>query len=144
MRNWPAAAAWIITAALAAAQPADRIYPGARVDAAGTEQARSASVMEPDLEVTVYFTADPFEKVLGHFEKKGHEFKVIGSRARKLPSGQELRDAFFILDDAPTLSASKRWVKLQRPYLGQYGLVRNASMPNEIRDVTAIVLSTRK
>jgi hypothetical protein len=129
-------------AALAVAQPGNKLYPGAKLDPAGTEEARNA-LPQPDVEVTVYTTADPFDKVYAHFKKSGKEFKAIGSRARKLPNGQELKDAFFMLDDATSLADSKLWVKLQRPYLGQYGLVRNGG-PDQIRDVTALVVTKKK
>jgi hypothetical protein len=142
MRIW-LVPAWLTLSALAMAQPADKIYPGARLDPTGTEQARNLSAGQPDLDITVCITADPFEKVYDFFGKKGREFKTIGTRVRKLPNGQELHDAFFILDNASDLASSKRWVKLQRPYIGQYGLARN-SAGREIRDVTAIVFSAKK
>ena len=99
------------------------MYPGAKLDRASTDEAKAAAAAEPEVEVTVYTTSAPFDKFYGFFAKNGREFKVIGSRMRKLPNGQDLRDAFFILDGAENLAVSKRWVKLQRPYLGQYGLV---------------------
>jgi hypothetical protein len=81
--------------------------------------------------------------VYAHFKTSAREFKMIGSRVRKLPNGQELRDAFFILDAGESLAASKNWVKIQRPYIGQFGLARN-SAPTDIRDVTAIVVTKQK
>ena len=128
----------------AAGQPASRIYPGAKLDKAATEQAKTAQTVQPEFEVTVYTTADGFDKVYGFFQKSGKEYKPIGSRARKLPDGKELRDAFFILDNGPDLLTSKRWVKIQRPYLGQYGLGRNGAGQNDIKDITAIVLTRKK
>ncbi|MGE5644978.1 MAG: hypothetical protein ACM336_04215 [Acidobacteriota bacterium] len=133
------------TAALAAAQQTPKMYPGAKIDQAGTEEARVATATQPEIEMTVYATPDPFEKVYEYFKKTGKEYKVIGSGARKLPNGQDLKNAFFILDEGNNLVASKRWVKLQRPYIGQYGLARKAPQAqNDIRDVTAIVLTVRK
>lgn len=143
MKLWSLAVCIPLTALLAG-QSQDKIYSGARIDAASTAQAHDISAGRPDLDVTVYTTADPFEKVFAAFQKKGREFKVIGSRTRKLPNGQELRDAFFLLDNALDLASSRRWVKLQRPYLGQYGLARNSDGQYDIRDVTAIVLSVKK
>jgi hypothetical protein len=143
MRIWLVMASATL-AALVAAQPTDSIYPGARVDVPSTQQARNISAGQPDLEITVYNTADPYYKVFAFFQKKGKEFKTLGSNARKLPNGWELHDAFFILDDAPTMASSKRWVKLQYPYIGQYGLTRNTSGQYDIRNVTAIVFSAKK
>lgn len=125
-------------------QQAARIYPGAKLDKAATQQAKTGPVAQPDAEVAVYTTADGFDRVYGFYQKSGKEYKTIGSRARKLPNGKELRDAFFILDDGRDLVTSKRWVKIQRPYLGQYGLGRNGAGENDIRDVTAIVMTRKK
>jgi hypothetical protein len=143
MRLW-LVVAWIAIAALAAEQQADKVYPGARMDAPGTEQAKNLAAGQPDLEITVCTTVDPYYKVFAYFEKKGREFKPVGSRVRKLPNGESLHDAFFILDSAPTIVSSKRWVKLQYPYIGQYGLSRNKTGQYDIRDVTAIVFSEKK
>jgi hypothetical protein len=128
----------------AVGQQAARIYPGARLDRAATEQAKAAPAAQPDFDVTVYTTADGFDKVYGFYQKSSKEYKAIGSRTRKLPNGQELRDAFFILDDGQDLVTSKRWVKIQRPYIGQYGLGRNGAGQNDIKDITAIVLTRKK
>lgn len=130
-------------AALAVGQQGNKMYPGARIDQASTEEAKTAGAQQPELDMTVYATADTFEKVYAFFKKTGKEYKVIGSGVRKLPNGQELKNAFFILDEGADLVSSKVWVKVQRPYIGQYGLVRNAPQ-NDIRDVTAIVLAKRK
>jgi hypothetical protein len=134
----------IAVAVMAAAPPGSKPpYPGAKVDPAGTDQAKLASMSQPELDVTVFTSGDPFDKVYAHFKTSAREFKMIGSRVRKLPNGQELRDAFFILDGGEDLSASKNWVKIQRPYIGQFGLARN-SAPTDIRDVTAIVVTKKK
>ncbi len=45
----------------------------------------------------------------------------------------DLYEAYFIFDGAKDLAGSKLWVKVQRPYIGE-----------DIRDVTAIVLSEKK
>jgi hypothetical protein len=134
----------IAVAAMAAGQSGSKPpYPGAKIDPAGTDQAKLAAVSQPDLDVTVYTTADPFDKVYAHFKTSAREFKMIGSRTRKLPNGQELRDAFFILDGGADLAGSKHWVKVQRPYIGQFGLARNSAQ-NDIRDITAIVVTKKK
>ncbi len=127
---------------LALAQEFKR-YKGAKADTAATEAAMRLAATEPGLEVTVYVTSDPFEKVCDFYKSVGHEFQTIGKRTRKLPNGQELRDAFIILDDAKNTLTSKMWVKIQRPYIGG-GLDRKGASAEEIRDVTAIVLTQRK
>lgn len=128
----------------AAGQPGTRLYPGARIDKVATDQAKNAPAAQADIEVAVYITNDGFDKVYGFYQKDGKEYKAIGSRVRKLPNGQELRDAFFILDDAPNLMTSRHWVKIQRPYIGQYGLGRNGIGQSDIKDVTAIMFSRKK
>ncbi len=128
----------------AVGQQAPKTYPGAKLDKAATAQAKAVPAADQSADVAVYTTADAFDKVYGFFQKSGKEFKPIGSRSRKLPNGADLRDAFFILDDAPDLSTSKRWVKIQRPYIGQYGLGRNGAGEKDIRDVTAITLTKKK
>lgn len=116
-------------------------YRGARQDAAATEEARNAAGAAA-WEVTVYTTTDSFDKVYTYYKSVAQEYQVLGKRTRKLPNGQELRDAFFILDDAKDLASSKLWVKIQRPYIGA-GLARGAAT-SDIRDVTAIVQSQKK
>lgn len=134
---------FLAIAAMAVAQSDNKLYPGARLDRAGTQEAMTAN-HQPDVDVSVYTTADPFDKVCAHLKKTGKEFKAIGSRARKLPNGQELKDAFFILDNAASPADSKLWVKVQRPYLGQYGLARNGGGQDQIRDITALVVTKKK
>lgn len=120
-----------------------QLYKGAKPDAAATAEARRLAATDPGLEVSVYVTSDPFEKVCEFYKGIGHEYRMIGKRARKLPNGQELRDAFILLDDEKSIVTSKIWVKIQRPYIGA-GLDRKGVPMSEIRDVTAIVLSRRK
>jgi hypothetical protein len=117
-------------------------YRGARLDAAATEEARRAAGAAGVWEVSVYTTSDSFDKVYTYYKSVAYEYQVLGKRTRKLPNGQELRDAFFLLDDAKELASSKLWVKIQRPYIGA-GLARGSGAA-DIRDVTAIVQSQRK
>ena len=129
---------------VAVGQPPAKIYPAAKLDRTATQQAKASPAAQPDVEIAVYTTADGFDKVYGFYQRNAKEYKAIGSRARKLPNGQDLRDAFFILDDGRDLLTSKHWVKIQRPYIGQYGLGRNGAGAGDIRDVTAIVLTRKK
>jgi hypothetical protein len=118
-------------------------YKGAKPDPAATEEAMRLAAADPGLEVTVFITSDPFEKVYDFYKSVAQEYHMAGKRARKLKNGQELRDAFFLLDDEKSILTSKMWVKIQRPYIGA-GLDRKGDPTSEIRDVTAIVLSQRK
>jgi hypothetical protein len=131
-------------AATGMGQQANRVYPGAKIDQAATSAARTAAASRPDFETTVYTSADSFDQVYAFFKKNGSEYKVIGSGARKLPNGQTLRNAFFLLDGAASLAASKRWVQIQRPYIGEYGLPHGAAVKDDIRNLTAIILVRKK
>jgi hypothetical protein len=117
-------------------------YRGAKFDQPATDEVRRVVAAEPGLVVTVYLTPDSFDKVYAFYKGAAHEYAMPGKRTRKLPTGQELRDAFFLLDNAPDLVHSKLWVKIQRPFIGS-GLARGSTAA-EVRDVTAIVLSQRK
>jgi hypothetical protein len=130
--------------AFASAQPGRRLYPGARIDQAATNEARAAASSRPDFETTVYTTTDSFDTVYAFFKRGAREFKVFGSGARKLPNGATLQDAFFLLDEASSLPESKRWVKVQRPYIPEHGLARGAPAAGELRNITAIVLVRKK
>lgn len=118
-------------------------YKGAKPDPAATEEAMRLAANDPGLEVTVFVTSDPFEKVYEFYKGFAQEYHMAGKRTRKLRNGQELHDAFFILDNEKNILTSKMWVKIQRPYIGA-GLDRKGDPATEIRDVTAIVLSQRK
>ncbi len=135
---------FLLLSSVALAQTA-RPYPGAKIDDAATSQARAAAASDPGVEVTVYTTNDDFEKVYKYFKSSpAKEYKVIGARTRKLPTGQEMKDAFFILDDAATIVGSKKWIKIQRPYIGQFGLAKIGARKEDVRDVTAVVLTKSK
>ena len=142
--NWLRVVPCLCAVMVAVGQPPARIYPAAKLDRTATQQAKTSPAAQPDVEIAVYTTPDGFDKVYGYYQRNGKEYKAIGSRARKLPNGHDLRDAFFILDDGRDLLTSKHWVKIQRPYIGQYGLGRNGAGAGDIKDVTAIVLTHKK
>ncbi len=127
---------------LAYAQP--KVFAGAKLDQKATDQARAAAQNDPGLDVTIYTTDAPFEKVCAYYKGIGKEYQMLGRRTRKLPTGQELHDAFFLLDEAKDLASSKSWVKVQRPFIGYAGLAARGSQAADVRDVTAIVVSKRK
>ena len=49
----------------------------------------------------------------------------------KLPSGQQIRWAFFIIDGGKDLLSSRYWMKIQRPYVG-------GADAKDIRDISVI------
>jgi hypothetical protein len=120
-----------------------QVYPGARVEEIfEAKQPEPGAKMIKGPKVIVFTTNDPFESVVAFYQGKGREYRMPGSSGKpaKLSTGQELREAYFIFDNAGDIMTSKHWVKIQRPYLsrertkeglqGKYGAVR---------EVTAII-----
>ena len=102
-------------------------YPGAKLD---EKSSREASAAAPGKQSQVFTTGDAFEKVYSFYKGLYKEY-TMSSSSPKLPSGQPLKWAFFILDGEKDLASSKYWMKIQRPYVG-------GADGQEIRDVTVI------
>lgn len=125
-----------------------KVYPGARLEdiystkQSGVDNKAMDSKMSNPLKIIIFTTNDFFENVVAFYRSNAREYRMPGmsGKSTKLPSGQELREAYFILDNAGDITTSKHWIKIQRPYLsrertnegfqGKYGAVR---------DVTAII-----
>ena len=121
-----------------------KVYPGARVEEVykANQSETGANKMSKSPKVIIFTTNDFFENVVAFYRGTGREYRMSGSSGKpiKLPSGQELKEAYFIFDNAADIMTSKHWVKIQRPYLsrertkegfqGKYGAVR---------EVTAII-----
>jgi hypothetical protein len=111
-------------------------YPGSAVDKEATEKSMKM-IAESGVKIvnTVYTTKDSFEAVAEFYKDLAKEFEMPGmGKTRKLPSGQDLHQAFFIFDGAEDLASSKLWILVQNPYIGDM-------KSNDIRNVTAIVVS---
>jgi hypothetical protein len=102
-------------------------YSGGKAD---EKASREASAAAPGKQSQVFTTDDPFEKVYSFYKGLYKEF-TMGHSSPKLPSGQPIQWAFFILDGAKDLASSKYWIKIQRPYVG-------GADAREIREVTVI------
>jgi hypothetical protein len=119
-----------------------KVYPGAKVeDIYELKQSEPTIKMSKPTKVIVFTTRDFFDNVVFFYRGNAREYRVPGGgKPMKLSSGQELREAYFILDNAGDIMTSEHWIKIQRPYLsrertkeglqGRYGA---------IRDVTAII-----
>jgi hypothetical protein len=120
-----------------------KVYPGAKVeDIYETRQSGAGSKMSKAPKVIIFTTTDFFENVVAFYRGTGREYRMpgTGGKPTKLSSGQELKEAYFIFDNAADIMTSKHWIKIQRPYLsrertkegyqGKYGAVR---------EVTAII-----
>jgi len=114
-------------------------YPGSVLDQKATESAKAMADQSGVEGVmgAVYTTEDPIEKVKAFYKDLAKEYEMPGiGKTRKLSSGQELRQIFFIFDGADNLASSKLWIMVQNPY------VVDVKHKN-IRNVTAIVVTQR-
>ena len=99
-------------------------YTGAKLD---DKISREASAVVPGKESQVYTTNDPLDKVYAFYKGMYKEFSM-GSAGPTLPSGQQVKWYFFMLDGGTTLANSKFWMKIQHPYVNG----------TDIRDITVI------
>lgn len=122
----------VMTGALGLAQDF-KPYPGAQLD---EKLSREASAAATDRESKVYTTSDSFDKVYAFY--KGLYKQDTGMPpGPKLPSGQQVQWAFFLIDGGKDLSTSKHWMKVQYPMLaGPDG--------KDVRNVTHIHVVRKK
>ena len=117
----------VSTCALGLAQEI-KSYPGSQRDEkAGIE----ASQATPGKQSQVYTTGAAFDKVCAFYKGLYKQDTTMPSAGPKLPSGQQVQWAFFIIDGGSTLATSKYWMKVQRPYVG-------GADGKDIREVTVI------
>jgi len=141
-----AAAASLLVLAMATGVSAQdvKIYPGAtQFTPPATEKAMQA--MPPGATETIYFTNDSFGKVVAFYKTLGkvHTPPYL-KKGATLPSGQPLKETFFIFDGSTTLTFSKSWAKIQRPYVGAIDLEGATPEAHDVRDVTAIFIIEKK
>ena len=122
-----------------------KVYPGARLEGVyETKQPEAPGKMAAAVKVKriTFTTYDPFETVVAFYRTLAKEYRTPGGGGNpvRLPSGQELKEAYFILDGARDLSTSEHWIKIQRPYIDRdqtggasYGKYEQA------KEVTAII-----
>lgn len=103
-------------------------YPGAKLD---EKVSREASAAAPGKQSEVYTTEDAFDKVYAFYKGLYKEYAMPGRGAPKLPTGQPMKWAFFLIDGGKDLSTSKYWMKVQRPYVG-------GTDGKDIRDLTVV------
>jgi len=104
-----------------------RPYAGSKLD---EKASREASAAAPGKESEVYTTSAAFDDVYAFYKSQYKEY-TMRSSGPKLPSGQPIKWAFFILDGGKDLASSKHWMKIQRPYVG-------GTDGKDVRDVTVI------
>ena len=137
----------LLLLAMTMAGQTPKIYPGAtKFTPPDTEENREAlKAMPPDLQAAFYVTNDSFEKVVEFYKGVGKEYTMPGQKkGAKLPSGQDLKQAYFIFDGAKDLSESKSWAKVQRPYIGGVDFKGGRPEYHDLRDITSIDLVQKK
>ena len=102
-------------------------YTGAKLD---DKASREASAAVPGKESQVYTTGDSLDKVYAFYKSTYKEFSMRSS-GPTLPSGEQVKWYFFILDGGTTLANSKLWMKIQHPYVG-------GADGKDVRDLTII------
>ncbi len=102
-------------------------YPNSKLDATASHEASAAA---PGKASEVYSTSDSLDKVYAFYKPLYKEFSMR-STGPKLPTGQQVKWYFFILDGGTTLANSKYWMKIQRPYVG-------GADGKDVRDISII------
>jgi hypothetical protein len=126
-----------------------KLYKGAKMDNKATQKARQIVVgtkVGKGAQTTIYTTGDSFEKVFHFYNGIAKEYKMpwMGGKAKTLPSGQEIKDAFFIFDGAPDITTSKLWIKIQRPYIGAVKMEGYIPKYEDIQEITCISVYEQK
>jgi hypothetical protein len=118
-----------------------KVYPGAKVeDIYEEKQPGVGGKTSKNHKIIIFTTSDFFENVAAFYRGNAREYRVPGGgKPIKLSSGQELKEAYFILDEAGDIMTSAHWIKIQRPYLvrGRTGEGFRGKYET-VRDVTAI------
>jgi hypothetical protein len=120
-----------------------KVYPGAKLeDIYETKQSEIEAKMSKAPKVIVFTTNDFFENVVAFYSGIAREYRMPGSSGKpiRLPSGQELKETYFIFDGAADIMTSKHWAKIQRPYLMRDRTGKGFQGKYEtVREVTAII-----
>jgi len=121
-----------------------KVYPGARLEDTYEVRQSEAGIIKTSKapKVFIFTTNDFFENVVAFYRGLAREYRVPGTEGKptRLSSGQNLKEAYFIFDDAADITTSRHWVKIQRPYLGR-GQRREGFHGQE---VTAIIEEDRR
>jgi len=120
------------------------VYPGAKLE-------DTYEIKQPDVggkaskphKMIVFTTNDLFENVVAFYRGTAREYRMPGRGGNyaKLPSGQELKEAYFIFDKASDIMTSRHWIKIQRPYQGTGlpGADFRSGKSGAVREVTGII-----
>jgi hypothetical protein len=144
LRKYTSAAFLVVAFATIVVAQGFKIYPGAtKYTPPDTEQNREMKkALPPGTVATSYVTNDSFEKVVAFYKGFAQEYTMPGMpKGRKLPSGQELKQTYFIFDGAKDLATSQSWAQVQRPLIGS---IDDNLQPRDVRDVTVVNVSEKK
>jgi hypothetical protein len=103
-------------------------FPGSHLDDAASREASKAA---PGKESQVYTTSDSYDKVVAFYKGMYKQDTAMHTTGPKLPSGEQVQWAFFLIDGGKGLASSKYWMKVQHPYVG-------GADGKDIRDLTVI------
>jgi hypothetical protein len=121
-------------------------YPGAaKYTPPDTEVSRKwKEALPAGTTISAYITRDSFDKVVSYYKNSAKQYTSPRTHGGgKLPNGQEMQQAFFIFDGASDLSTSRRWARVQHPFVGSVS-VKGKPQFTDIRDATEIVLTEKK
>ena len=143
MRKVKCVPAILFLLAITAAGQGFKVYPGAKqfTPPDAKEAKEVLASLPPGSEIGTYLTDDSFEKVVAFYKGFAKEYSMPMPgmpKKRKLPNGQELKQAYFIFDGASDLTTSKNWAQIQWPYIAS---VDDNLQPRDVRDVTTIVVT---
>jgi hypothetical protein len=144
LRHAVVAACWFASQSVIAQAGAFKPYPGAQIDEKSTEIANlraGAAPGSPARKTMVYVTAHSYDRVVAFYRGLGREAALPATPGKpaKLPEGKPLRQTYIILDDAPALRLSKRWVKVQSPYVGSIWSEAAKGAAPPVQDLTGIL-----
>ena len=127
----------IVPAAALAAAKSFVPYPHSKPDVASAKQAEK---LAPGTHVGVWTSTDSFEQVVAFYKARYSAYKMPGTGA---VGAQRVKMAFFMLDGAADISKSRSWMKVQRPFVGNFSFHNGAPQPQDVRDLTAIETVTK-
>ena len=125
-----------------------KVYPGAKLEEVyEAKQPEAGTKTSKPPKVIIFTTNDVFENVVAFYRGNAREYRMpgTGGNPMRLSTGQELKEAYFIFDDATDIMSSKHWIKIQRPYLVSRRTGEDFHGKFEtVRDVTAIIEEDRR
>jgi hypothetical protein len=124
-----------------------KVYPGAKIEEQATEEANQPLPDAKAPKTTVYTSSDSFDAVVSFYRNVAKEYVMPDQKEaeeKHLPSGEVLKEAYFIPDGSKDLMNARAWVKVQRPYIGKLGTKGQKTTYEDVRDITMIIVVERQ